>query len=448
MATVFTLATGANTLSLTTGDYRLMWDSISIGAAALTDNQLSALQHDPVTFTVRVRISASSMATLWADYETLQWYVTQAQRWAQLKTETPVTLRYAPDGTSLASYMEVIIEDARLGVPVNVSSANSAGSPVIYDIPLTITRRGLLHGATETVSATTGTNPTKLTRTFTTDNPAPSLTNLKLGGPNDAGLLIPAGIVWASSDSSKLEVIQTNGMTTTGWTSVADAANYAWGNILRYTATTTAESTSGLLTTVNSYSGRVHVWAALRNTSSHNWLVRLVAYPSTYVSTGLYTRYIDLPSTGSAVPQLVYLGSVAMPESYNQFRLLATCLSSSGTRQLDFDYLVFMAHHAECYAIQYDATTFQTVPVSTAFELHINGNAVTGRRPGVYAYEDAALKETSVGFEGVAGLHLSGDDIAVIWAGMHSTYWRMVQSAAAMTVSLAATRRLGYLVPR
>lgn len=434
-------------LRLDSGTDDMRIQTLRVGVASLNPSWHSHERYSLAEMDMTIRVNAATMTEVWTAYTALAAYAKYAEAWRRGVTEYNVMVRYKANGSVLSvSYAEALAETIEIDEPDGMGWVND--TKTLYDLHVRIWRRGLWLGDTETPTATSsGDMPVVKSLTFASAPANPGVCDLEFATTLDSLNNIPqSGWLLVAPSTSYLEVNQCNGMTTTAWTSVADTAAKAWGNILRYTPTVTAEAWSGSLTLTNTYTPTVHLYAAVRNNSAKNWRVRVRGIHIAGVTGWVYSSPLTIASTDAANPTIYYIGSITALRGIKYIQFGVTLLGASVSGSLDFDYVAALAQLPNSYAMQHDA---ESMTGATYSYTGVAANAL-GRAPYWFYRDTAPAPDIDVAFSGQAQrVYMAGGNLAALYMATSSTYWRLVDSGGTVRqIYLDGTRRLGHVVPQ
>ena len=344
--TTCTFADGAATPGAT--NYEVAYGGWSPTVAGLRRSQLGGRgPYDDVVETMQINVTGSSAANALANLQTLVRIIDQAERFGRGESEAPVTINYSPGGATVSSTgtpLKAVIlgyapgETRGVILPSNFEGPLLINRRYVVSATLKFLRRGLwLHTESNWASsATANGDVASITIGSALTVRAPMsvyMSNAYLSSSLKPGFFIVAHATGA------IQVTNAEGMTATGWTSVADGGVFARNtNVLRYTPTGTSESASGLATITQLF--KFHVFANIRNNSSTpSYQIRVAGFYDSISTTVplAYTPRIVIPTTGTT-PQWYYVGIIVSPLPVTRVAVYATA-SATGS-SLDIDSLV------------------------------------------------------------------------------------------------------------
>lgn len=450
--TTFTLTDGVVSINLADGiNYAIMARGYAPVVAGRRKGWIGVGPYEDVTETIRFDVFSavsaddaySKLAAVWA-------LLDQAQRYNDGEPVAPVKAVYVLMDSTITGGTSTFILGNQSRLPTMALAATFNEQLQVWEITdnvVSFLRRGPRIATSDTVTfGVAVANPTVVSKTFSSAWAAACPISIAVSG-FEAGAGVGAGTILCSG--AGIEIYEAEGAALGTFTSVNDAANYARGNnVLRYSAPDTVERNSGLITTTTTWDRRVHIWAALRNTSGHQWSLRVVAYPSSAIDNYAFSRSVTLDTTDFTTPTIVYLGTIALDATFKHFRLYAQCLTFSGTPQLDIDYLVFAQASPELYAVRHGAVVFNGLPFPTNMELRVNANPLTKSRPSVTAYEDSGFTDNVIEALSRADVFISAQVVKLCWLTTSNTAWGHITAAARTANNFSVTRYRTYLTPR
>lgn len=458
-ATSYTITDGATSVNLADGvNYAILERGTSPAVSSRRTGWFGVGPFVEVIETVRFNVwgttSENAYIALMAVYALLD----QAERYANGENVNAVKLTYVLEQSSLTagttslilSYTHPTSAPAAIQRQPAQLGENFNDLLMAYEIPnvaITFVRKGLRISTSDTVAAAGGAaNPTVITKTFASSWGLPCPVDVTLSGTDDTGS--GAGTIIATSAELEIQEAEV-AVPAANYASVADAANFArGGNVLRYAPPDTTERLSGLITTTSLFRQRARVWAAVRNTSGHQWGMRLIAYPSSALDASETTRQVTFGATTYTTPAFIYLGSIMMDHTFQSFRLACQCLAFAGAPQLDIDYLVFAQHTPELYVMQHNSWLFNGLPPGTNTQIRVKALATSAERPKLVVYEDNGFTETVIAASSKIDVHISGNAVRLAWFCTANTSWRNLNAGAARVVDFAVTRYRAYAMPR
>jgi hypothetical protein len=432
--------------------------------------------YDPVAETIQINIvSTVSAADCYAKLAVLTRLLDKADRWwLKMDNISPVTLKFAPQGSTIASnatpYQALILgrapNDETSGVQLPVVYDQSGMIWQIFNVTLAFVRRGLWTGASENASAAAVANPAVLSVTMpSTPNTVGPLeldftgfTTLAATGdiniPNAYGFLGPvAAFSLQQGESSPSQFLATNAT----YASTADAAARASaGSVGRIDHHLCGlGSVSRILWTLPAAflsSTRIAIYCTYRNNSATAWTIQGEAYRTTPMSVGATTAPVQAIVAGASNPTVLFLGIIGSAVGFDTagIRLAITALSGAAT--LDIDTILFVdVSNPRVYALALAGVVsvlgaaFASKNVSVIIDNNPNAREV----PFVHTDVLTTAAVLTPGYTGDAGLVSFDGTIGVIWYAPHTTFWTTSNIAGSATLNIGATitRRLGYLVP-
>lgn len=417
-------------------------------------------------------ISGTTPADITAKRSTLLRLLDQARRWQRGENVAAVTMQYVPAGSALyssgsplqAAVLGRVGDDA--GIPIApFEKTHDSRNAWIQQIAVRLRRRGQWLGPVESVSSSAAASGSRQHIAFASSHPEFSPLKIVLDNltPGAALVMKDSFILAARNKSgtgdvtgSYLQSLAANGMTATAWTAVADAANNPFGgtNILRYTPTGTAFSTSGILTLTIPLTTckNIYVYATIRNNNA----TRTFQLLPLFVSAGGTRTLIGTPiliDTSTTQPRVVCLGGISFPvdeqnlpsATYPTFKLQAAVSSITGAPTLDIDNLVFVGMDDEGSNV-IAVKTF-TFPNQANIDFTFDPQALTLPHPT--ATLDYTAVTDSLSYEGNLWSNTLLQRVTLVWLATQGANWRFANNANVLqTFTFTATRRLAYLTPQ
>lgn len=419
---------------------------------------------------------ASTPAQLYANIERLNQLLDRAQQWLTHPFSNPVTMFYAPQGSTVtfvsgplrAIVLGRVPGDSPIALPPTFTEAGMTN--IVAKLRLRFVRRGRF-GFRQVDTASLGNigtssaaaNPTVHTATFSAGNTrtyTPAKININVQQPNTMAT-IGAGVIVTTSGTSSAnyppDIEEAEGSSPgTGYSVVADGANNArGGNVLRFTPTTTAQFTSNWLTTVtmpNNPGGPTAVLLAVRNNSASRtfWLRVEIRDPADNI---VATPMIQVPAGTS--PQILRMGIVTLLNAPSRgggigvARVVCQADSTSGSPTLDIDYICTVPlFDSTCRVIQHDAMASGSVANPSLCVVY---EEVLFRYPriGGHPFASSIAVTYPASYFDTIDIETYGDRINVAWLATRANYWRYSNLAGTVVnTQLLATRAVSYLGPQ
>lgn len=429
-----------------------------------------------VTERIPLRISGTSIAECVAAMDALVAAIDQAAVWRTgFGSVTAVTLQYAIDGTSLANPLEVAV----LGTPDK--DANILDLPVTFNqnlqvfevnpVTLPFERRGRWLGDAESeVSSSAAENPVINTASFsgTLTVPSPVKLNIEFTSGNGHNTDTGEALAFISDDASKLYISTTLvGFTTGGSSSVitnnhADADASA-SEVLQIVPNDTNEiqvrtATVGALP--NEPGGHIYMMlVVLRNLSSSiYWDINRMQYfradsTSNNRQTADFSNVRVTPDNNN--PQIVKLGPIALDHpidlaSGREVDFFVQPSAGSGVgHELEIDTMGIVELGAGTASLALRDINY----TNTNNHVVLDHSLLSLNRPSVHQGSLVDLADIrSLSHEGVPLIFNNADEIACLVLGIQDGNWLLGHSNSGsfvpVDVSIKATRRPAYLVPR
>jgi hypothetical protein len=414
------------------------------GVPAFNDSPLGPRYVDVVEgFTLNVR--GADAAAAMANAQTLAQLLIQAERWRNGAVVNPVIIKFAPQGSTIAStaapYQALVLGRARGDASALVLGQRFPDVGMLKEIlgsKIALLRQGAWLGADETPAASaSGANPTIHNVTLTSNLNASPLV-MSLGGfsgnaafPSSC-LLVGSGISIAEAEAA----------TAAGFTSVADAANNArGGSVLRYTPVSTAFAATAVISTQSWQ--RIAIYAAIRNNSAAATFQMYAT--GTYGVTVVQTPITSIDAS-TVQPRIVYLGTLyAPPSAFQDIRLHVEAATTTGPPTLDIDYIALLKIDDEFgYALALDPLTFT---FAGAHSIVVDHRLLTQLTPDVRSSAAVGGQFYRFTYHGPARMYFAGTTIQATWLATNGASWRYTQAGVVVSTSLTVTRSNAYVTP-
>lgn len=419
-----------------------------------------------------LNVSGASASEAYANLEALNALLDQAQRWQQGKSVMAALLKLSPKGATV-SRPDSPLQAALLGpagdenqVALAPKFMQAGNYYVIEGVRARFARRGAWLGQTDSLTTSAVSSGDLAHSAFTTSQP--NLCPVKVQIDNltpGAALALPYSYLLVARNKAGtgdvngayLKANNANGMTATGYTAFADAANLPRGgtNVLRYTPTGTAYAPSGTLALASpiTQSRKVAVYATVRkNTAARTFQI----YGEFISNTAARAVQTDAQTidTSSTQPNVIHLGTVSLPVdeinlpnvSYPTFKLYVAVDSTAGSPTLDIDALYFLGLDDEAgRAVGIQALT---LPNQSNQDIIVDHNALTRPEPGVVLDIPGASQTDTLGYDGDPWLNTILDRITLCWVATRGAFWRYTNNAGTLqTQTFTAVRHRAYLSP-
>lgn len=477
--TTCTLSDGANGLT----NYPPQSGGWAPNVAALNQSLVGGRGlYTDVVEEITINVRDTTAALCYGRLDTLARLLDQADHW-WLRTETvsPVLLKYAPQGSTIASTAAPLaalvlgrVTGDTTGATQLPPTFDSAGNQfVTYGVTIKILRRGLWIGASESASAGAAANPSVLTITMpSTANLASPIELDFTGFTSSAGtgtVDIPSGFVFIGANNSfslqQAESGGTGGLAAGAtYVSTADAAARAsGGNVGRldhHLSAVGAESViNWTLPAAFLNSTRIGIYVTYRNNSAVTWTLRGEAYLTATALTTLNTTPLTNIAAGPNNPTAIYLGAVANRRGFDTLRLRAAAVGGSGGATIDFDTILAIdLSSGQTYVVTQQGMPSTAIGASFAsknVQIAINNSPNTLRDPETrldVLTTAAVLPITPLGDTALNGKGLT---LQAVWYATHlyngaTPYWTTQNNAGAAILNIGATitRQLAYLSPQ
>lgn len=388
----------------------------------------------------------------------------QAQRWAEeFGVVDPVLFAFAPEDSALAEPVKAVVLGPAENAPNLLAFQGSFNVGLgVYEVFITLefVRTGAWLGPrtrTVGVSDTSSGNPDPVTLSWAAAAKLPSPVEFTLdyvagsaftkAGHKSLILVTndPSRLVVREGESAEIEVINNSTFEFYGdyyTTTVVSAASA--GNV----AQTTTGVGLGFLLATPMPARLVAVWAVIKNSgggSAYALSASCASFAEIDGATFSVGKIVDgtpgqtVPASATN-PDLYYCGVVSCPEDIQWIQLnLGKVESASNTIQVD--YVIFQAIDSDNDYAFLAADFPYTGSTTGTIELH--NDPLTEVRP--YLNVDYGRPNR----RGDLGVHLTGDDIVVLAAGLNGSGGWTIRSGTEANVRLESCyRRLAYLVPQ
>ena len=362
-------------------------------------------------------------------------------------------LKYSPDGATESSTVSPLISNIEGLSDVEETSGitlsedfDEAGFHYYVSAKITVERTPYRLGSTEVKSSAATNNGTTATLTFTGNEKYYSMTDVKFTNHISGDDNPPSFVVISSGN-----YIQTIAAATTAgfpsgdarFTYFNDSANQPrTTHVFRFTASSLGEGGAGLANTLNFSTGRKYALiASVRNNSATtSFGVRFGVFSG---SSSTPTTYTDVrtikPYSGSAKPQYVSFGEVALQMNKTGALVYCYVTPSAASGTLDFDTVALVDVDA-CSIIQ---TQDRLSSVASGVETTIIANQITfGYTRRVYA-ETSEFTHTYQG----ADVMTMGTDVRALLLATEGTLWKQYTGGATRTNTWTLTRYPTRLSP-
>ncbi len=414
-----------------------------------------------------VHVCGEDQREVLANLANLAQLLDQAERWARGDSVQSVRMTYLPTGGTTpgtAMVMGRAPGDETAGVSLPISFNSRLNCLMIEGVKLRFKRRGQFLSPSESAASGSAANPSVLSVTMPSAPTTHSPLDVRFSGfgsQNANTFNLPSMFLLIAASgrgATDLCIGEAEGMTATGYTSVADATAVArGGSVLRYTPTGTTLAPSGQLdlTTISGGSPlggkRIACFAAVRNNSgTTSFLVNLLL-----TWAGAQQRTVQqLIDTSTLNPRVIALGSVVFPQSGAKNAVLEIqATAASGT--LDIDYLVFLNVDDEMSAvIAIPPQSVSGLSAVTDMGISIETNILSGANAGnpwVRQYDGTSpqgwLTARGIPFPVSAGTTICGMVLAT-GGPLFDGRWAYSNGAGVRSLAMTCTRYPGELAPQ
>lgn len=402
--------------------------------------------------TITINVKSGASGTLQALNELAKVF-DRAARWAAGKSQYPVLIAYAPQGstaaTTAAPWQALVWGPAEAGKSAIQTPGGTYKAGLISEID-NVTIRFLRSGqwflSATTTHTATDVNSVLANLNFGGSNISlPQPYQLSIGPINVSSVtqLNDSLLIINGAYNGTAGLITANAMTSANYTSVADTTNKAAVNLLRYTPGTTVEVFSGTTNFASSDASQQYgVYAILRsNSSSTDWTIRAQFAPAPLASSMMppvSTTPVTVLGSGGTNPRVVALGYVGLPnwDGGASWAMRVGIQASAASSSLDIEYLVVVSLDDEQSTVIHLNSVF--LPSSTNVSLEI-GSQPLGNKLGSYVrFNRAGLYDYATA-DGDCYLSATEATSDIIWLCPSGNYWRIVNGSTVQTVPVSAT---------
>lgn len=382
---------------------------------------------------------------------------------------SPILLYAQPQG-SATLYDALIIDLAP--EPLTMAPIPQQDAGWIIPLTFTITRMAEWRVAAEIVLSSAANQPAVQTVTWTGADATESPANVAWQWGATATLSAPLNALALWGTQADVALISAPAaapaawIPATGWSSVADAAaNNAPANVLRYTASGTAEAPTALdslanpnpLQPVRSMRRPLVVAVCRANSATGGFLLRAEGVDDG--GNTARTRMTPVPYT-SGQPQILLLGVMSGFNFANGMRLVAQATNASGSPTLDISQIAVLdtaSPLAKRVAMQYVGTlasrglgTRAYEPSTASFGITpIAGIAAGGGSPTLTFPLQRYAGDPYLTAGTLLGLNPTSVTMAGCLLATHTQYWRLTRAGPLpISVTIAAGRRRSVRVPQ
>jgi hypothetical protein len=481
-----------------------MWQYLAIGSTAtsspglaqLVNGDAYALQEEGYVPTIPPRRATAGLGG-YGPYETVteplnlyaigatpadalrnaQWLLDQVERarlLANLDIVGPTSpiLLYAQALCSDVVYDALILDVA--AEPLVLSPTPQQEGTWVIPITLTITRMAEWRTVIDTQSSGAADQPALQTVTFTGTDATESPANVAVtwGSPGTLTAPLNAQLLWAPQASVALLTAPATApaawIPATGWSSVADAAaNNAPANVLRYTATGTAEAPTALdpltpagvhpLSDVRTMRRPLVLLVCRSNSATAGFLIRAEGVDDG--GSTVRSRMTPVPYN-SGQPQILLLGIMSNYNFLGGLRLVAQAVSAAGSPTLDISQVAVIdtaSPLAKRVAFKYDFTLASRglgarayEPSTASFGIQpIAGIASGGGNPSLTFPVTRYAGDPYLTVGTLSSLNPASVTMAAVLLATHTQYWRLTRTGPLpISGTLVVNRRRSVRVPQ
>jgi hypothetical protein len=262
---------------------------------------------------------------------------------------------------------------------------------------------------------------------------------------------------------NRIELIEAEGMTETGLataTVTADAAAHASaGSVMRLSGAPTISQLTKTFSApfaANAYQVAVFATVRVNGTPTLPITMKAVLFRNSAPTHGP-TVPIDYTYFGTAsIPQPVFLGLIDMPAASPATSvMIVTEWSNGGTIDIDVVVCVALNNASDARAVATiidpnDYTPFTGVATTSPLSVVYDPQSLSQISPAVTGHEATTSKDEPWPINGDAYLVSKEAVVTAMWLTTMGTFWRPwdTTAAAAISFTLALTRRIPYLLPQ
>jgi hypothetical protein len=275
LASIIRLSDGVTTLDLNDKvNYRFRYGSwppqVPIKRTSLLGGRSL---YDDVDEEMHIDVLGISSANALANLASLYNLLDQARRWNDDENVNVVAITYKPDGSSITSGIQGVVLGTTDESPLSLSPQFNDVSFLyeIQDVVVKFKRRSLWESTAsteiQTSSFLSSGDVCEVTFAASLNTPVPARFSFITGSSIGTGLSAVAStsmLMLFAKSASKLVVIEAEALVQAPFTSVADAANKARGNVLRYVVPDVFEKNTNISSLSSMSSKKVAVYVTLR----------------------------------------------------------------------------------------------------------------------------------------------------------------------------------------
>ena len=405
-----------------------------------------------VTEEITIDITGADTATLLANRDRLTRLFDQATRWALGQGVSAVLISCLPQGSNGAALSAAVF--GRRG-------GSAVGNPQTWNdllmvtelpnVPLTFERAGPWLAASDQATASAVANPGLMTATFGSTHPTPSPLKIELTGFTAASLKTGAGFLIVANDANKIVQFNAEAATSGGGTSVADAASFPLGNVLRLTENSGTYFGTTYFPNFLSTIREVAFYATVRNNDT--------TYPqglsviTTDTSGAVTGAKCTIPAGGGTpIPNAVYIGTVRLNAALKEFYIGRDNFGVVSAGTLDVDTIVMLGRNGV------DDETCRAVPFGVVGPAATSGNwkhvfdprALTKPTPFVGTEMTSGGAQVAGPWGGDPFLLTTGTTVRAVYLSTYPDlgYWRHAPTGTATSIGFTATRQKAFLTPQ
>ena len=444
--TTVTIADGSGGAS----DYILAPEDWAPKIARLNPSEMG-LAYTDVMEEMTISIKGATAAAATNNVAVLNRLIDQAERFARNENVAPVLVKYAPQGSTIAStatpYQALILGLPAGAGPIDLPPvwSETGATFIVARATLSFMRSGLWLFSTQSANAAkdNGELGGPIDLTAAVDNLSPtklSLTNVFSRSD------LPSGFLALTDTVGAITLVNAESMATgVLYTSVADGGRYALNtNVLRYSPADTTLQRSLATSAIAGFTGKtIAVYVNARVSSGTTTYAIRVRFGTGVTVLFDETPLKAIPATSS--PQWFCVGVIAL--QYIPTVMDIVLQASAGSGALDIDSIVIVdvsAPNTKVIGLDWKAyTTSSTVTVT------IDHRLLTGISPLI---SDSGVALIAWGWRGDVIFETKARYLywLLMRTGGASTAerWRTESGAVVHANTVTATRSIGYLVPQ
>lgn len=409
--------------------------------------------YDDVEESIRINVTGSSKAVLFANVERLAYILRKAGEYWRTGIGKPCFIEYQPQGSDLTFPLAAQLKGGRLILPSTYNDLLPGNE--ISGVELRIVRSGQWYGRAENAPNSSATEiPNPMTCTFSGGVSYTAGAPVAIGIGNGTAipseiLTLPAGFLLVASLAANIVITQGETMTrelNSSWV-IDSTYNPSAGGVGRFSVSNNTDQ--AILRQAYGSGPRnwrnVGVFVCLRNNASTNqWLLR--AQGRYLGSTIVQTKEVLVGAEAYNAPKVVYLGALK-GIGVDDLQIMGRAVVNSAAT-LDIDYVALInLDDPAARVLAYDTTT-QSFGAARQMTIKTTPSIYDDRAPIMYLNTNTG-DYMPMGQRGDLWLSIEGTTVAVAWLATSGIYFRQVNHNNVNVIPvLSATRYPAYLTPR